>query len=132
MTTIADMLTTGDPLIAVVGATDHPHKYGGIIYRDLKAKGFRVVAVNARRATVDGDPAYPDLASLPEPPDIVNVVVPPRQALAVVEEGLRLGLDHFWLQPGAESSKVVEVLDGAGVDHLVNACIMVRTRARAR
>ena len=28
--------------LAVVGATDDPAKFGGRIYRDLKAKGFRV------------------------------------------------------------------------------------------
>ncbi|NIQ54637.1 MAG: CoA-binding protein, partial [Gemmatimonadetes bacterium] len=51
--------------MAVVGATDSPDKYGGIIYRDLKRRGFRVFAVNPGRETVDGDPAYAGLADLP-------------------------------------------------------------------
>ncbi len=130
MSDIATLLNEGDPLIAVVGATDDPTKYGATIYRDLKRKGYRVVAVNDRRARVDDDPAYPDLRSLPERPDIVDIVVPPVSAAAVVETGLELGLDHFWLQPGAESAAVVERLAAAGVDHLVNACIMTRSRIR--
>ncbi len=130
MSEIATLLNEGDPLIAVVGATDDPTKYGATIYRDLKRKGYRVVAVNDRRDRVDGDPAYRDLRSLPERPDIVDIVVPPASAAAVVEDGLELGLERFWLQPGAESPAIVERLVAAGVDHLVNACIMTRSRVR--
>ena len=66
---VAERLTLPDPLIAIVGATDSPGKYGGIIYRDMKAKGYRVVGVNPGRSTVDGDKTYPTLADLPEKPD---------------------------------------------------------------
>ena len=45
----AALLTDPATTIAVVGATDDPAKFGGRIYRDLKGKGFRVLAVNPRR-----------------------------------------------------------------------------------
>ena len=66
MDPVSERLRLPDPLVAIVGATDARGKYGGIIYRDLKAKGYRVVGVNPGRESVDGDPVYPDLASLPE------------------------------------------------------------------
>ena len=65
MDPVSERLHLPDPLVAIVGATDAPGKYGGIIYRDLKAKGYRVVGVNPGRTMVDGDVVYPDLASLP-------------------------------------------------------------------
>ena len=40
MNDIATLLNRDDTTIAVVGATDDPHKYGSVIYRDLKRKGF--------------------------------------------------------------------------------------------
>ena len=128
--TLTDLLTTGDPLIAVVGATDDPRKYGSVIYRDLKSKGYRVVPVNATRATVDGEPAYPDLGDLPASPDIVNIVVPPDQTLRVLRRCTELGLDNVWVQPGAEDEAVMDYLAGNGFDYLANACIMVRSRAQ--
>ena len=84
---VVDRLDLPDPLIAVVGATDHPGKYGGTIYRNLKAKGYRVAAVNPLRDTVDGDPCVPTLMDLAETPDIVNIVVPPTRTMRGARSG---------------------------------------------
>jgi hypothetical protein len=81
--------------IAVVGAGDDPAKWGGRIYRNLKAKGFRVLAVNPGRAVVDGDPCYPSVTNLPEDPTIVHRVPPPSPGRAArPRPGLRV-----WLSP---------------------------------
>ena len=53
------MLDDPATTVAVVGATDNPAKYGSVIYRDMKRKGYSVLAVNPNRATVDGDRCYP-------------------------------------------------------------------------
>ncbi len=128
MTDLARLLHEPDASVAVVGATDDPSKYGSVIYRDLKAKGFEVYAVNPNRDTVDGDPAYPTLADLPVRPTVVNFVVPPDQTLRVLEQARDLGLTNVWIQPGAQSAEVHELIDENGFNALVNACIMVRTR----
>lgn len=125
---ITDLLSDTATTIAVVGATDDRTKYGAVIYRDLKAKGFEVVPVNTGRRTVDGDRAYARLADLPQPPDIVNIVVPPDQTLRVLRQARDLGLDHVWVQPGAEDDAVMAYLDDAGFTYLANSCIMVKSR----
>jgi predicted CoA-binding protein len=129
---IASLLSEPRTTVAVVGATDNPSKYGYVIYRDLKRKGYRVFAVNPGRSTVDSDPAYRDLRSLPEKPTIVNVVVPPRVAASVLKECLDLGLLNVWLQPGAESPENLAFLQENGFNYLANACIMVESRVQRR
>lgn len=130
MDPITALLYESDPVIAVVGATDNLNKYGAIIYRDLKAKGYRVLPVNPRRDTVDGDIAYPDLGSLPETPDIVNIVVPPQRTLRVLDKAEELGIENIWVQPGAEDQAVMDRLQSGPFQYLANACIMVRARAK--
>jgi len=130
METISTLLDEGDPVIAIVGATDNPAKYGNRIYRDLKGKGYRVYPVNPTRDTIDGDPAYADLADLPETPDIVNYVVPPPRTLRLLKRAKELGLMRVWVQPGAENADVMAYLNDHGFDYLANACIMVRSRVR--
>jgi predicted CoA-binding protein len=115
----------------VVGATDDPHKYGSVIYRDLKNKGFRVYPVNPNRETVDGDPTYASLAALPERPTILNLVVPPEATLRVLEAARDLGLWNVWVQPGAESPEVLSFLQANDFNYLANACIMIQSRMRA-
>lgn len=131
MDPITELLNEADAVIAVVGATDNPAKYGSVIYRDLKAKGYRVYPVNPNRDTVDGDPAYPDLGALPVIPDIVNIVVPPHRTLTVLDRAAELGIDNIWVQPGAEDQAVMNRLADGGFQYLANACIMVRARTKA-
>jgi len=130
MTSLLDILNGDDPLIAIVGATDSPRKFGSRIYLDLKRKGYRLYPVTPTRATVDGDRAYPTLADLPRAPDIVDFVVPPSRTLRILEEAGELGYLGAWIQPGAESPDVVRYLDDHGFEYIVDDCIMVRSRVR--
>jgi len=131
MNDIGNLLNRDDTTVAVVGATDDPTKYGSVIYRDLKRKGYEVFPVNPGRDTVDGDLAYANLAALPVAPTIVNIVVPPQATLQVLEKAAELGLTNVWVQPGAESPEVMAFLTEHEFNYLANSCIMVRSRVRA-
>ncbi|MEN8239642.1 MAG: CoA-binding protein [Actinomycetota bacterium] len=127
---VIERLDLPDPLIAVVGATDHPGKFGGTIYRNLKAKGYRVVPVNPLRTSVDGDLCYPRITDLAETPDIVNIVVPPVRTMRVVEQAAALDDVAVWIQPGAADAAVRSRVDELDVPSLIDACIMVEARVR--
>jgi acetyltransferase len=72
--------------IAVVGASDRMD-YGGRLLRNLVQGGFagKIFPVNPRRTEVQGMPAWPDVASLPEPVDLAVVVVPTGAIANVIE-----------------------------------------------
>ena len=125
---IFELLRDPDTTVAVVGATDNHYKYGSTIYRDLKRKGFVVYPINPGRPTVDGDQAYPDLASLPEQPTIINIVVPPEKTMAVLEEARELGYSNVWIQPGAADDAVRDYVAKHEMNTLIDACIMVQAR----
>ena len=130
MIDLVNLLENPDTVVAVVGATENPAKYGNIIYRDLKHKGFRVIPVNSNRKTVDGDKAYATLENIPEKPDLVDLVVPPDAALTVLKQCLDLNLMNVWLQPGAEDSKVMRYLQTHPFNYLTHTCIMVNSMFR--
>ena len=131
MTNIVDLLDEPDTTVAVVGATDNPSKYGSIIYRDLKRKGYRVFPVNPNRSTVDGDRAYDHLQDLDRDPTIVNIVVPTEVTLEILGQCLEMGLMNVWLQPGTESPESMGFLQRNNFNYLANACIMVESRMNA-
>ena len=66
--------------IALVGASDTPGSIGALLLANLLASGFTgpVYPVNPRHQVIQGLPAYPDLASCPQPPDLVLVAVAAR------------------------------------------------------
>lgn len=78
--------------IAVVGATPRP-QYGGRFLRSvLEARDkVRVYPVNPRYQDVLGVPCYSSLADLPEPPDLVGIIVPYHQVLPVLKQSAEVG-----------------------------------------
>lgn len=130
MSDLISLLDDPDTSFAVVGATDRPGKYGGIIYRDLKRKGFKVYAVNPYRDTVDGDPCWASVSQLPEKPTMAVLVVPAKRGLEVLEDSANAGVDNIWVQPGASSPELVQALEEGGFNHVVDQCVMVKTRAK--
>jgi predicted CoA-binding protein len=128
MTDLTALLSEPGTSIAVIGATDHPSKYGGIIYRDLKGKGFPVFAINPNRDTVDGDPCWPSVTDLPETPTIADFVVPAEVGVDVLEECAVAGITNIWVQPGAHSLAMETALEAGGFNWVADICIMVRAR----
>lgn len=128
---VSARLSLPDPLIAVVGATDAPGKYGGVIYRDLKGKGYRVVGVNPAKSSVDGDQVFRSVADLPEPPDIINIVVPPSSTMRVLDDAAAIDGAAVWIQPGAADDAVRERVAELGIPALIDACIMIHSRTRS-
>lgn len=111
---------------AVVGATTNKEKYGFRVLKDLHGAGFRVVGVNPKYETIDGIPCYPNLAAVPEKPDVAIFVIPPTAAAPPLEEADRLGIRKIWFQPGAESDEILTHTKQLGL--LTNdprSCIMV-------
>jgi hypothetical protein len=128
MKDITPLLTEPGASLAIVGATDHPTKYGGIIYRDLKRKGYPVFAVNPYRESVDGDRCWAKVSDIPDKPTIVVLVVPAKRGIGVLEDCAEAGIRNIWIQPGAFSMEMHQVLDSGEFEWLAEACVMVRAR----
>lgn len=119
---------------AVVGASANPEKYGFRVFHDLKAFGKpRVYAVNPNADVVDGDRTYTNVSSLPEVPDVVVAVVPPRVTEMLVDELIALGVKSLWMQEGAESEAAITKATGAGIATVHSGpCILVGLRTHFR
>ncbi|HHV28395.1 CoA-binding protein [Acetivibrio mesophilus] len=112
---------------AVIGASDNPEKYGNKIYKKLKSKGYTVYPVNPNYETIEGDRCYSDLSSLPEVPEVIDMVVSPKRGKEVIEEASRLGVQNIWLQPGTHNNEIMELIDSKGLN-AVQACVLVALR----
>ena len=111
--------------IAVTGVSrsggDHS---GNTIYLRFRDRGYEVFAVNPNADTVEGDPCFADLASIPGGVDAVVVATGPEQAESTVRECVELGIGRVWMHHGPGASSVspgavalgrehgIEVIDG--------------------
>lgn len=93
--------------IAVTGVSRTPSAHAAnAVYNRLKDRGYDVFAVNPNAASVEGDPAYPDLAAIPGGVDAVVIGTAPDQAPATVQECIDLGIRHMWFHRGPGEGSV--------------------------
>jgi uncharacterized protein len=112
---------------AVIGANNDPDKFGNIIYKRLKSEGYTVYPVNPMYEEVEGDPCYPDLESLPQKPEVLDMVVSPKRGKAFIEEAANLGIKNIWLQPGTFDSELLTLIKEKQLVGL-QACVLVALR----
>lgn len=112
---------------AVIGANENPDKYGNMIYKKLKARGYKVYPVSPNYEVIDGDKCYPNLKALPEIPEVLDMVVSPKRGVAVIEEAAELGIKDIWLQPGTFNNELLELIESKGLNS-VQACVLVALR----
>jgi hypothetical protein len=117
-------------VFAVVGASRNPKKYGHQVYRDLRNAGYRVYPINPNADEILGDRCYPSLEALPERPDVVDLVVPPKVTERVVEACKTLGIKKVWMQPGSESEKAIKFCKENDIHVVHGVCVMVERRRR--
>jgi hypothetical protein len=111
--------------IAVVGASNNPEKYGNIIVRNLKEKGYKVLPVNPKQDEIEGLPVYHSLDEIDQPVDIIDFVTPPKVTLRMLEAMAALDLKNAWLQDGSYDDEVLDFVAKAPFKTVYDACIMV-------
>jgi predicted CoA-binding protein len=117
--------------IAVIGMKDEstPHEPAFGVPRKLQSLGYHVMPVNPRIGSALGIASVPDLASLPEVPDIVNVFRRPEALPAIADEILALPADRrpaaVWFQTGIAHAPTAERLRAAGILVVEDACLGV-------
>lgn len=109
--------------IAVVGVSKR--KFGGSIYRTLKARGFRVYPVQPALNTYDGDPCFRTLQDLPGSIDAAVVAVSPLHAEDVVRDAQKAGIKRLWFQQGADFREVALMAEAYGMQTVTGKCILM-------
>ena len=70
---------------------------------------------------------------LPEDVKSISVITPPAVTERVVEEAIRKGIEHVWMQPGAESGRAVAACEAAGINVIADgSCVLVVLGYRER
>ena len=116
---------------AVVGASSNREKYGNKVLRVYQQNDIEAVPVNPTATEIEGVTAYPDLASIPGSIDGVSIITRPAVTENVVQEAVKRGIKHIWMQPGAESERAVALGEKAGANVIAGGpCVLVSLHFR--
>ncbi len=113
--------------IAMVGASPKWVRPSYFVMRYLQGKGYRVIPVNpvALDAPILGEQVYPDLESIPEPVDVVDVFRRPSDAPAVATSAVAIGAKVLWLQLGIHSPEAATIAGLAGLTVIQDHCMKI-------
>jgi acyl-CoA synthetase (NDP forming) len=75
-----------------------PGSHGSnVVYKRLRERGYDVFAVNPNADTVEGDPSYHDLRSIPGGVEAIVIGTRPETADETMRECADLGIKHVWM-----------------------------------
>ena len=120
---IRDLLK-GVKTIAVVGFSPKPGRPSHNIARAMQRYGFRIIPVRPGISEGLGEKAYPDLASVPDRIDLVNVFRASDNVPPVVDQCVRLGLKAIWMQDGVINEPAAARAAEAGMTVIMDRCIL--------
>ena len=109
--------------VAVVGLSPQPARPSFNVAKALQGFGYRIIPVRPLVDEVLGEKAYPDLESLPETPDIVDVFRASEHVPAIVDSCIQLGIKNLWLQDGVIHEEAALRAQAAGITVVMDRCM---------
>lgn len=108
---------------AVVGCSDDPRRPSYGVATFLQDRGFEVICVNPNHEScIEGAPCYPDLASVQEKIEVVDIFRRSDAVLPHVEEAIEIGAKAVWMQLGVINEAAARLARDAGLDVVMDRC----------
>ena len=116
--------------IAVVGLSDNPDRPSYGVTKYMQSQGYRIIPVNPMIEEVLGEKSYPDLKSVPEPIDMVDIFRRSELVGPVVDEAIEVGAKYIWMQDGVINEEAKAKAEAAGIPVIMNDCALRQHRRR--
>jgi predicted CoA-binding protein len=118
--------------IAVVGLSSDPNRASYGVSRYMQSNGYRIIPVNPNENEVLGEKAYARLEDVPERIDLVDIFRRSEEAGTHVDEAIRAGARSVWLQEGVIDNDAARRASEAGLDVVMDRCILKEHNKRNR
>lgn len=122
--------------IAVVGLSSRRFRPSYGVAEYMQRAGYRIIPVNPKESQILGEKCYPDLDSVPDAVDIVDIFRRPEFVPDIVEAAIRKGAKVIWMQEGVVHEEAARRAQEAGLVVIMDRCILKdhgvwRTRHKA-
>ena len=110
--------------IAVVGLSGRRFRPSYGVAEYMQKAGYRIIPVNPLEQQVLGEKSYPDLDSVPEAVEIVDIFRRPEFVPEIVEAAIRKGAKVIWMQEGVIHEDAARRAMEAGLTVVMDRCIL--------
>lgn len=111
--------------IAVVGLSDNPQRPSYVVARYMQEHGYRIIPVNPGCREILGETCYPDLQSIPEKVDLVDVFRKAADTPEVAKAAVAIGAKTLWLQLGVSNDEARLIAQQGGLEVVMDRCLKI-------
>jgi predicted CoA-binding protein len=111
--------------IAVVGLSADWYRPSYFAAKYMQEHGFRIIPVNPKYTEILGERCYPDLTSIPDKIDIVDVFRKSEDCAPIAKDAAAIGAKALWLQIGVMNDEARQIAEAAGMDFVQNRCVKI-------
>lgn len=112
--------------IAMVGLSRDPKAFSAMLFNELIRRGYDVVPVNPKAATVLGRPSFARVQDIQPPVEAALLMTSPDVTESVVVDCAQAGVRHVWMYSaggkGAVSLNAVSFCEEHGIDVVPGEC----------
>ena len=114
--------------VAVVGLSPRPERDSNGVAAYIQEKGYRIIPVNPSATEILGERCYPDLRSVPDPVDVVDIFRRAEEVPAIVDDAIKIGAKAVWMQKGVVSEEGASAARAAGLMVVMDECMECEVR----
>ena len=111
--------------IAVVGLSADWNRPSYFAAKYMQQRGYRIIPVNPKYPEILGEKCYPDLQSIPEKVDMVDVFRKPQDCAPIAREAVKIGAKVLWLQLGVVNEEARQIAEAAGLTVIEDRCVKI-------
>jgi len=115
-------------VVAVVGLSPKPDRPSYNVASYLKENGYKIIPVNPHTKEILGEICFPELSSIPEPVDVVDIFRRSEEVPAIVEEAIKIGAKVVWMQEGVINEEAAARAREAGLLVVMDRCMLKEHR----
>jgi hypothetical protein len=127
MSTIAQLrrILKENHTIAIVGLSADWYRPSYFAAKYMQEHGFKIIPVNPKYTEILGEKCYPDLKSIPEKVDMVDVFRKSADCAPIAKEAVAIGAKVLWLQLGVENDEAKAIAETGGLEFVQNRCVKI-------
>ena len=126
-TSIVEKCLRESQSVALVGASPKPELASNEIMDYLMKNNYKVYPINPKYKgqLILGQLVYPDIVSIPESIDMVDVFRPSPEAVEITKQAIEKKVTYIWLQLGIENEEAKKIAEANGITMIMNRCTLI-------
>lgn len=114
-----------DKKLAIAGVSHNPKKFGYLLFKTAREKGYSVVPVNPKGGTIDGVKCVETVTGLGSDNHNLLITTHKRDTAKVMEEAITAGIRNIWIQFGSESDEAIRLARENNINLVTGQCFLM-------